>query len=91
MLKTKREAEDASDRPVKSQKLDTESPIALSLDDVNDHCVLEIFNRLSVEELNSVAFFVSKRYYELRKSRLAGSDEDQNSHLHREYYPRFHP
>ena len=66
MPKTKREAEDASDRPVKSQKLDTESPIALSLDDINDHCVLEIFNCLSVEELNSVAFFVSKRYYELR-------------------------
>jgi hypothetical protein len=36
------------------------------MDDINDHCVLEIFKCLSVEELNSVAVFISKRYYELR-------------------------
>jgi len=37
----------APERPVKSQKLDTESPVPLSLDDDNDHCGLEIFKCLS--------------------------------------------
>jgi hypothetical protein len=66
MPKTKIEVEAAPERPLKSQKLDTEFPVPLSMDDINDHCVLEIFKCLSVEELNSVAVFISKRYYELR-------------------------
>jgi hypothetical protein len=40
--------------------------VPLSLDDINHHCVLEIFKCLSVEELNAVAVFIIKRYYELR-------------------------
>ena len=39
----------------------------LSLDDINDNCILEIFKCLSVEEdLNSIAVFISSRYRDLR-------------------------
>jgi hypothetical protein len=42
-------------------------PIApLSLDDINDNSILEIFQYLSVEILNSIVVFISSRYRDLR-------------------------
>jgi hypothetical protein len=38
----------------------------LSFDDINDNCILEIFKCLSVENLNSIAVFISSRSRDLR-------------------------
>ena len=51
---------------VQDQDRDSET-IPLSLDEINDNCILEIFKNLSVEEeLNSTVVFISSRYLDLR-------------------------
>jgi hypothetical protein len=58
----------AESRPVQRPRL-LEGNIQtapLSLDDINDNCILEIFKCLSVENLNSIAVFISRRNRDLR-------------------------
>ena len=58
------------ERPVQRPRVqegDIEYGTPLSLDDINDNCILEIFKYLSVEEeLNSTVVFISSRYLDLR-------------------------
>ena len=65
MSATKRKATNAADAnespPRRRQRLEI-----LSLNDLNDHCALEILRYLSVEELNSAIVFINSRYRELR-------------------------
>lgn len=67
MSQTKRESPEAdfpSESQAKRPKPDKEHEafVPLTLDDTNDHCVLEIFTYLSVEELNSDASFKAMNY-----------------------------
>ena len=61
------EAINNEERPFQRQNLQLEADaMEVSLDDINDHCILEILGYFSVEELNSAIVFISQRYHDLR-------------------------